>query len=64
MRPPKYYDGIFEVAFPREMATIKANRRFAATRFTEDNTRERLDDRWIIADIKSKTLKRNLDDEL
>jgi len=63
MRPPKYYDLQFEIASPEEMRKIKANRRFAASRFADDNTRDRLDDRWMIAEINNKKLKRNLDDE-
>lgn len=63
MRPPKYYDFQYEIENPDEMATIKANRRFAAKRFTDDNTRERLDARWYSQQLRAKKLKRNLDDE-
>lgn len=63
MRPPKYYDLQYEVAFPDEMREIKTKRRLAASRSAEDSTRERLDDRWLIALDKSKLLKRNLDHE-
>nr|QJB20536.1 MAG: replication initiator protein [Microvirus sp.] len=63
MRPPKYYDLQFEIASPAEMATIKQNRRSFQIKNPEDQTRERLDDRWKIAEINTQKLKRNLDNE-
>lgn len=63
MRPPKYYDLQFEIASPEEMKEIKKQRRIAGYKHALDNTRERLDDRWIIQELKQKQIKRNLDNE-
>lgn len=63
MRPPKYYDLQFELASPEEMRMIKATRRLQSKQNQDENTRERLDDRWLIAELKNKLLKRNLDHE-
>jgi len=63
MRPPKYYDFQYEIASPDEMRKIKADRRFKSSINKEDNTRERLDDRWYIAEKKLQLLSRDIDNE-
>lgn len=42
MRPPKYYDGVFEKLYPDELAQLKRQRKAKAKVFAEHNTPERL----------------------
>lgn len=42
MRPPKYYDGLYEVEFPDDMVRIKEQRKDAAEKHAADQTSRRL----------------------
>lgn len=42
MRPPRYYDGLFEIIEPFAFDDIKAARRENALKFVDNNTLERL----------------------
>lgn len=42
MRPPKYYDSLFEVEFPEDAARVKAARKKAAAKYKANNTPDRL----------------------
>lgn len=41
VRPPKYYDGQFEIGFPEELARLKAKRKLKALAHEDNNTYER-----------------------
>lgn len=60
LRPPRYYDSIYEVLDPDDMSIIKDNRRKAIARFKDDNTYERLEVKAKVLDAKLKFLKREL----
>ncbi len=60
MRPPKYYDGLYEVKEPNEYQSIKRRRKLATSEHSENNTPERLRVREKVQEAKLKTLKRVL----
>lgn len=57
-RPPKYYDGQFELTDPEELARLKAKRRGKAALHQEDNTLDRRLVREEIQEIRLSELKR------
>lgn len=58
MRPPKYYDGIFELADPHGMEEIRFKRSREAKKHLKDATFERLRDREKLQLIRLQQLKR------
>lgn len=62
MKPPKYYDRMFEAIEPEAIALIKGNRERAITEAViKDNYPERLKVKEYVAEQKLKTLKRGLE---
>ena len=60
LRPPKYYDRLFEVSNPNEMRSIKARRILEASKHSEDQTPRRLADREEVQKEKLSRLPRPL----
>jgi hypothetical protein len=54
VRPPKYYDGMYELTNPGELCILKRKRRQKALLFKADNTSRR---RWVKETIQLKRLK-------
>lgn len=63
VRPPKYYDGQFEIANPEELARLKAKRKLKALAHEENNTYERRLIREECQMHKFNQLKRNYENE-
>jgi len=63
VRPPKYYDGQFEIAYPEELARLKAKRKQKALAHEENNTYERRLIREECQMHKFNQLKRNYENE-
>lgn len=63
IRPPKYYDGLYE-AVGGDLDVLKRKRRFASRKFLVDQTPERLAVREKIQLLKLDMLPRNLDKDL
>lgn len=61
MRPPKYYDSLYEIDFPDRIKRIKEQRVLAADEFSSDNTYKRLLDREKCQLAKLGLLKRDLE---
>jgi len=61
-RPPKFYDGRFEIDHPEEMIEIKQQRVKKAAKHTNNNTPERLKVREEVQRRKIQIHKRNIDD--
>lgn len=61
MKPPKYYDSLYEILYPDELARIKALRKIEASKHSENNTWERLAVRCFVKESKIKRLVRNFD---
>lgn len=64
MRPPKYYDSIFDVANPSKMDDVKEARKFLRVVTAKDTTYERLRVREELQYLRFNLLKRGLDDGL
>lgn len=64
VRPPKYYDRLYEVDFPDSFDDIKHRRVVEASRFSADQTDARLADREFIQRSKLNLLVRSLDKEV
>lgn len=72
MRPPKFYDSLFEVAYPSDFAKVKARRRKSGLKYKEElfrlsnrdvsRWRDRLSDLEYIQELKFKQLKRGYED--
>lgn len=60
MRPPRYYDTLFEAVDPGEMEAIKWVRELEAARYVDDSTQSRLDIRETVKLASIRTLKRTL----
>lgn len=60
LKPPKFYDTIYEADFPHEMEEIKFNRVEKAEKHIDNNTPERLKVREQVAEAKVKQLPRTL----
>lgn len=54
VRPPRFYDGLYELTNPSELARLKRKRRQKALLFKADNTSRR---RWVKETIQLKRLK-------
>ena len=63
VKPPKFYDSIFELAFPDEFDEIKEKRKCDAASSAKDNTYERLRVRERCQEIRLKNLKRSYENE-
>lgn len=63
VRPPKYYDKIFDLEDPKELEKMKRKRKRLAKERELDNTEERLATRCKSAEIKVKKLIRSLENE-
>lgn len=59
LKPPKYYDSLYEIMSPKEMETLKRERRRNAAKQAENNTYERLRVREKIQLYIAKLLKRS-----
>lgn len=60
LKPPKYYDKLYDIQYPKEMEVIKLSRIKKASKQKKDNTPERLSDKKICKLAQIKSLKRNL----
>ncbi len=60
LKPPKYYDGQYELIDPEHLKQIKLDRQAKAALRADDNTPERLAVKEKIIEIKLKQLKRQL----
>ncbi len=63
MRPPKYYDRLYEIDFPDEFQKIKSKRLENSIKHAKDNTPERLAVREHVKKSKISRLKRGYDQE-
>ena len=61
MKPPSYYDKIYEVDNPLNMSTLKEQRQKNAKKFAFDNTPERLEVRHKVQIAKAKKLIRPIE---
>lgn len=61
MKPPKYYEKMYEHENPEGLESIKLRRKEHAKRLESNNTQSRLETRKKIQEIKAKLLVRNLD---
>lgn len=64
MRPPKYYDTLFEVRYPYDFMDVKEAREASADDYRFDNTPERLSVREKVQLAKLKMLVRNVDKDV
>ncbi len=60
VRPPRYYDKLYEITNPDDLARIKLEREEKALKHAANNTPERLKVRETIQKAKAKRLPRNL----
>lgn len=60
MRPPRYYDGQYEITTPEEMRKIKSSRMRNAKKHAWNNTPDRLRVREKIQDVRLTQLPRNI----
>ena len=60
MKPPRYYDKLYQREEPFEFDYLKNNRHWQAVEYQEDNTPERLQIKETVAQAKLKQLKRVL----
>lgn len=63
IKPPKYYDRLYEHTYPEEIAEIKIKRKTLAKKHFANNTPERLEVRETIQNEKFKMLKRSYENE-
>jgi len=63
MRPPKYYDTLYEKENPEDMKRIKRNRQDSLNQHADNNTEERLKVRETIQTRKMQLLHRDLEKE-
>lgn len=64
MRPPKFYDGQFEIIDPVSLEKIKSARKNKAKLHKENNTLRRLQDRETVQDSRSKLLIRKFEESV
>lgn len=62
MKPPRYYDGLYELSDGEGMQALRDKRLAAMDKARADNTLDRLKVREQVAQAKVKLLKRSLDD--
>jgi len=60
-RPPRYYDRLYEIDEPEQLANIKDQRQEKASKHWANNTPERLEVRRKLQDIRARQLKRSLE---
>lgn len=60
LKPPKFYNARYELAYPEDYAKIKIARGRAAKKHSDNNTRDRLDVREYIQLEKANQLKRTI----
>jgi len=60
VRPPAYYDRLYEIEEPEHLITIKEKREEKGIKHWKNNTPERLATRRKLMDIKARQLKREL----
>lgn len=60
MRPPKFYDNQFEIAFPEDYAILKSDRKRSLKKHSDNNTSERLYVREQVQLAKLTQLKRTV----
>lgn len=58
-RPPRYYDGVYEVEFPSDFARLKARRVRKGKKHADNNTPDRLKVREELQELRLKRLKRS-----
>lgn len=63
MRPPRYYDKMFELEHPDDYRVIKAKRKSAARKHTDDQTPERLRVRERCTQARAQQLIRGIDND-
>jgi len=61
MRPPKYYDGLYELSDPDDFERLKTRRKASALEHKENNTPERLEVRKKVKESQISRLVRNVD---
>ena len=61
MKPPKYYDGLFERTYPTDLARQKAARKREAKKHADNNTPARLRVREKVQEARAQLLIRGLD---
>lgn len=61
IKPPKYYDKMYEVAYPEDFAKLKSLRKRKAKKHVDDQTPERLEVRETVQLSKLKQLHRSVD---
>ncbi len=61
MRPPKFYDGLYEIISPEEYKRIKRQRKAAAEKHSDDQTPERLKIRCQVQKSQIKLLPRKVE---
>lgn len=59
-RPPRFYDGIYELAHPQDYQRVKARRKAKAAKHADNNTPDRLKVREECLDARVKSLKREV----
>lgn len=64
VRPPRYYDNLYDVYFPEEFEEVKLKRKHDSVRFRENNSEDRLRVRETIQLLKFKQLKRGYESEV
>lgn len=60
MKPPKYYDGLYELTDSHDYERLKIRRKRASAERSDDNTRDRLDVRRKVKESQVKRLVRNV----
>jgi hypothetical protein len=60
MKPPKYYDSMYELIAPLSFATVKADRILAVLANAHDNTPERLAVKARVVELQAKMLVRHI----
>lgn len=61
MRPPKYYDSLYELVDPLDHERIKIRRKVSASKHKDNNTPERLEVRRKVKEAQISRLVRNVD---
>lgn len=63
LKPPRYYDGQYEIICPDDMARIKVARAKEALKYVDDNTPDRLAVRYAVHKARISRLKRGVDND-
>lgn len=64
VRPPKYYDRLYEVEYPSDFARLKESRKLNAKKYADNNTPDRLKTREQVKLSRLNNLPRKLDKDL